>query len=304
MIIDDYPARHTIGRRYELLRPVLDERLRRLWAAAEAVAIGTGGIEILANATGLSRSTIRSGMRQLKHPDGEWLQLTGTGRARKTGGGRKSVAQKEGGIETALQMLINSREPEAFGPLAWTCKSLRRLAEELGAAGYRVSYKTVGNLLHNRGYSFAKQGEYRKWSLRDRQKCFSMIAEKATSFLKDGQPLLSLRFHVSPDATTAPPHLVVPGLLSWWRQKGLPRYSQARRLLLTVDNPMAGVAWTPAIEAFAKEIPLEVSVTYFPPGTWRWRMSIRQVTSCSIIKETENVSEISASLDLVLPSQG
>src|SRR6185295_13650353 len=108
--MDDYPAKKTICKRYDLLRPFLDERLRRLWVAAEAVSLGPGGIAALSTATGLSRSTIRTGIKQLKEWRDEGLGSTMTGRVRKPGAGRKSAVQKGSGIEEDLERLIESRE--------------------------------------------------------------------------------------------------------------------------------------------------------------------------------------------------
>src|SRR5688572_27579300 len=84
-IIDDYPARSPIQRRYELLQPILDERLRRLWVAAEALALGPGGIAVLSEATGLSRTTIRAGIEELRSSEGELAQLAKEGRVRRPG---------------------------------------------------------------------------------------------------------------------------------------------------------------------------------------------------------------------------
>src|SRR3954464_824877 len=95
-IMDDYPSEQAILQRYALLGPALDERLRRLWAAAEAVTLGTSGIAILSRLTGLSRPTIRAGIKHLEEPGSEWIGLTRTGRVRRPGAGRKSIIDKEG----------------------------------------------------------------------------------------------------------------------------------------------------------------------------------------------------------------
>ena len=58
----------AIAAKFAILSPLLDERARRLWAAVEARAIGRGGISQVAEATKLSRATIRSGLQELAHP--------------------------------------------------------------------------------------------------------------------------------------------------------------------------------------------------------------------------------------------
>ena len=48
----------------------MDERTRRLWAATEAKAIGHGGQTVVAQATGMSRSTLHLGLRELGQGSG------------------------------------------------------------------------------------------------------------------------------------------------------------------------------------------------------------------------------------------
>jgi hypothetical protein len=295
--MDDYPAEHEICLRYEFLQPVLDERLRRLWAAAEAMALGTPGITILSRVTGLSRSTIRAGIKQLEQPSGPWLGLTRAGRVRKPGAGRKSAVNiSRIGID--LEHLMESCESEP-GPLVWTCKSLRTLAEELDMAGHPVSYRTVGNLLHRRGYRFGRSGDHKKCSLFNRREGFRRIAETAAAYLRGGEPILSIRFQASPEAVAAAPYLAISGLLSWWHQNGQPWYPQARRMLLISEGAMNGNAWMAPLEALATEVRLEVSMAQFPPGAWRWQRSVLQATGSW--SHLEGAATIGASFDLVLP---
>src|SRR5271169_441599 len=122
------------GKYIELLDD-LDERGRRRWAAVEARALGRGGITAVASATGLSDRTIRTGLRELDDPD-----ALASHRQRRNGGGRKSSATEQPGLQQALDRLI---EPTSRGsptnPLRWTIKSTRRLAEALRRQGYQVS---------------------------------------------------------------------------------------------------------------------------------------------------------------------
>jgi transposase len=135
--------------RYEALKSVLDERARRLVAAAESQSMGRGGISAVARATGMSRLVIRQGMAELKDP-----ASLPVGRIRRTGGGRKKAADKDASLKSELQDLLEwttRGDPEA--PLRWTCKSVRQLRDELKRRKHPVSHQVVANLLHELGYS-------------------------------------------------------------------------------------------------------------------------------------------------------
>jgi len=174
------------------LRPILDERLRRLWAAAEALALGTGGIAVLSEATGLSRTTIRAGIEELRGSEGELSQLTKEGRIRKPGGGRKSVVERDATLQSDLEALLeSSREGEGHA-LDWTCKSIRGLAEELAARGHQVSYRTVGNLLRRLGFRFSPAESYKKFSLGSRRDQFWRLAHSVGLLLVKGEPVVAL----------------------------------------------------------------------------------------------------------------
>src|SRR5437588_13099645 len=137
-----------IRTRFEALAPFLNERTRRLAAAAEAAAIGRGGIARVSRATGVSRRAITSGLDELKAPD------SGVGRIRRPGGGRKRTVENDATLRADLERLIDPvtrGDPES--PLRWTCKSVRKLAGELQAVGHRVSHRLVADLLHDLGYS-------------------------------------------------------------------------------------------------------------------------------------------------------
>ena len=295
--MDDYPAEGAINKRYKLLRPTLDERLRRLWAAAEALAMGRGGVAAVSRATGFSQSTIRAGIKQLVGQS--HAELKATGRARKPGAGRKSTVANGSGIERDLERLMESRELNDSGPLVWTCKSLRGMEEELCAAGHTVSYRTVGNLLHRLGYSFGRSGDYKKCTLADRREGFRGLDRRAASFLGEGEPVLSATFK---NASQALP-MVIPILLTWWQKSGSRLYPRARRLLLATESSAMASDWTAPLRALATEARLEeVAVAHFPPGTWRWQRSTRQaICGCSFLEGAKEVAKISALLELVLP---
>ena len=121
-----------IKTRFEMLAPFLNERTRRLAAAAEAASIGRGGISRVARATGVSRRAIASGLAELRAPDD-----SRSDRIRRAGGGRKRAVELDSTLRSDLERLIDPvtrGDPES--PLRWTCKSIRKLAEELERMGH------------------------------------------------------------------------------------------------------------------------------------------------------------------------
>jgi transposase len=179
----------AIGERYRALAGELDERRRRLWAAAEARAAGYGGIAAVARATGIAENTIRFGLRELAC--GETLP---PGRVRRPGGGRKPVAETDPTLVEDLERLVDADsrgDPEL--PLRWTAKSVRRLAEGLRELGHQVSHETVARLLRSLGYSLqanAKVREGRQHPDRDAQ--FAHINERVAAAIDNGQPVISV----------------------------------------------------------------------------------------------------------------
>ena len=179
----------TLGRKYAGLEPALTERSRRLWAATEAQALGRGGIALVERATGISRSTISRGIRELE--SGEVLE---PGRTRRPGGGRKPATQKDAALLADLEGLV---EPGLRGdpssPLRWTSKSVRHLCEELQAMGHEVSHRLVADLLHQCGYSLQANRKTREGSQHpDRDAQFRYINDKVRQFQDRGHPAISV----------------------------------------------------------------------------------------------------------------
>lgn len=179
----------TLRTKYTALSPVLTERSRRLWAATEARALGRGGIERVKQATGLARSTITRGIRELE--SGVTLLPE---RTRRPGGGRKRATAKDVTLSTDLDALV---EPTASGdpdsPLRWTSKSVRRLAQELRALGHEVSYNLVAELLHANGYSLQANRKTREGPQHpDRDAQFRYISEQVLLFQERGHPAISV----------------------------------------------------------------------------------------------------------------
>jgi transposase len=175
--------------RFEMLAPFLNERTRRLAAAAEAAAIGRGGIARVSRATGVSRRAIASGLDQLKAPDD-----LGSGRIRRPGGGRKRTVETDATLRTDLERLIDPvtrGDPES--PLRWTCKSIRKLAEELRRMGHDTSHRIVAELLHERGYSLqANRKTIEGKGHPDRNAQFEHINRKVRAALRAGGPVISV----------------------------------------------------------------------------------------------------------------
>jgi len=185
-------SEREIARRFRKLEPWLDEHTRRLWAAAESAALGRGGISLVARASGVSRRAIAVGLVELRQRPAK----AGHPRIpiRRRGGGRKKALSKDPVLLRDLEKLVEPvtrGDPES--PLRWTCKSTRRLAEELRRMGHSVSHMLVADLLHEQKYSLQA---YRKTtegsSHPDRNAQFEHINAKAEEFLKLGQPAISV----------------------------------------------------------------------------------------------------------------
>jgi hypothetical protein len=181
-----------IRRKYRALRPGMDERMRRHWAAAEARELGWGGVTAVAQATGLSRVTITAGMRELAQP--ARIRAREAERVRRPGGGRKPVTENDPEVEAALDVLIDPvtrGDPES--PLRWTCKSTYRLAEELTRQGHAVSPRTVAMLLHAAHYSLQSNRKTREGASHpDRNAQFEYINARVREFQDRTQPAVSV----------------------------------------------------------------------------------------------------------------
>jgi DDE family transposase len=180
---------NEIRERYSAIAPLLDERGRRIFAAAEARTAGYGGIAAVWRATGIAPSTIGRGLKELA--DGAALPL---GQVRRPGGGRKSLVEVDESLIDALLALVEPSErgdPESG--LRWTCKSLRRLAAELCAQGYQISHTVVGELLRMLNFSLQANSKTREGdSHPDRDAQFHYIDRLAKTALREHQPVISV----------------------------------------------------------------------------------------------------------------
>ena len=181
----------AIRLRYEALVPVLDERGRRRFAAAEAVVAGRGGVSAVSRITGIARSTIDRGLVELR---GDPERPSASDRVRRAGGGRKRATVKDPTLLADLERLV---EPVTRGdpmtPLLWTAKSLRNLAAELTKLGHGVCHNVVAGLLREMGYSL--QGNRKTLeggNHPDRDAQFRYINDQVTSAIAAGQPTISV----------------------------------------------------------------------------------------------------------------
>lgn len=188
----DAAAIERTRRKFHALTMVMDERMRRHWAAAEAMELAWGGISCVARATGISRATILAGIRELRMQESS-PALSPFG-IRRLGGGRKLVLETDPGLWDALDALVDPvtrGHPES--PLRWTCKSTRRLAEELTRQGHPVSDRTVARLLYDAGYSLQANRKTREGKNHpDRNAQFEHINEQVRRVQKRGLPVVSI----------------------------------------------------------------------------------------------------------------
>ncbi len=179
----------AISRRYEALRPALTERGRRLFAAAEAMTAGYGGVTAVSAITGIARSTINRGIAEIKTGADR-----GTARVRQAGGGRRKLSRRDPGLVDDLRVLL---EPATRGDpqrrLLWTSKSLRHLAATLAEMGHRMSHETVGALLRELGYRVQANRKTREGAGHpDRDAQFEYINARVNEFQAAGQPVISV----------------------------------------------------------------------------------------------------------------
>ena len=181
--------RQLIRQKYRMLRHSLDERSRRLWAAAEAQALGYGGASLVARATGISRSTIVRGLEEA-HGGGR----VEAGRIRRPGGGRKQATTVDPSLSVALERLVDptSRgDPES--PLRWTCKSTRALAQALGAQGHPASDWLVRQLLYELDYSLQANRKTQEGARHpDRDAQFRYLQTQVVRQLRRRHPAISV----------------------------------------------------------------------------------------------------------------
>lgn len=183
-----------VSRKFTTLVDVMDERMRRQWAATEALAIGWGGVTTVSLATGMSRNTVDVGIREIRVRETRRGRVAVSPRIRRAGGGRKPVVESDPAITGVLNELVEPLtrgDPES--PLRWTCRSTRNLAEELQRRGHVVGERTVAMLLHQAGYSLQSNRKVREGTSHpDRNTQFEHINAQVVAFQQRGQPVISV----------------------------------------------------------------------------------------------------------------
>ena len=178
-----------IRAKYHVLRHALNERQRRLWAGAEARALGYGGVAVVARATGLSGPLVARGVKEVSAPASLQAQ-----QVRRPGGGRKPTVSVDRALREALENLVDPLtrgDPES--PLRWTCKSTRKLAVELAAQGYELSHTTIAYLLLDMGYSLQANRKTREGSNHpDRNAQFEYINAQVRQRVEADDPAISV----------------------------------------------------------------------------------------------------------------
>jgi hypothetical protein len=179
----------AVQQRFAVITPYLTEQSRRMWAAAEAAVIGRDGHTIVAEATGLSRTTIIKAHQELgssapPRPD----------RQRRVGGGRKPLTELDRTLLEDLDRLIDpATRGDPQSPLRWTCKSTYHLAEALQQQGHAISQPTVYRLLDTLGYSLQSNRKTEEGADHpDRDAQFQFIYRQVKRFQRQGQPVISV----------------------------------------------------------------------------------------------------------------
>jgi hypothetical protein len=190
--MDSAAVIERIRRKFQTLTVVMDERIRRHWAATEAIELGWGGISQVARATGISRTTILTGVRELRAQEASGAAPSPG--IRRPGGGRKLLVESDPELWDALNALVDPMtrgHPET--PLRWTCKSTRQLADELTRQHHPVSDRTVACLLYAAGYSLQANRKTREGKGHpDRNAQFEYISQQVQREQKRGQPVVSV----------------------------------------------------------------------------------------------------------------
>jgi hypothetical protein len=191
--MQDAAVIEKIGSRYMALGSMMDERLRRQWAAVEARSYGWGGVRAVSHATGISPNTIVRGLAELEfiesHPE-----IPRPERLRCPGGGRKRAVEADPDLSSALERLVDPvtrGDPQSL--LRWTCKSTTQLSEELTRLKHPVSPRTVGRLLKAAGYSLQSNRKTKEGGTHpDRNDQFEHINAMVMAFSRQGQPVISV----------------------------------------------------------------------------------------------------------------
>lgn len=188
MVLIEYNEK-TIRDKYKKLGPSLNEKSRRLFLGYEAKLLGRGGISLISRATGITRNTIRRGIKDLDDP-----AVISNNRIRNPGGGRKKLTEKNSGLKSDLKKLIEPLtrgDPES--PLCWTALSTRNLETALNKKGHKITHTTIASILRSEGFSLQANRKTKEGiDHPDRNAQFLFISESVEKEIDDSQPVISV----------------------------------------------------------------------------------------------------------------
>lgn len=177
-----------MGERYLAVATGLDERQRRMWAGAEALAFGRGGVAAAARVTGLARATVTRGMREIELGD-----TIEPGRVRRPGGGRRPLKDSNVALASDLERLVADEAGGDCGALEWTTKSVRDIAGALRDAGHEIHYTSVARYLRRLGFSMqSSRAPPPGASTLDRGDQFRLVDRQVSSALSRGDPVIAV----------------------------------------------------------------------------------------------------------------
>ena len=327
---------NEIKTRFLRITPKLNEKTRRLWAAAEANELGRGGITAVSKATGIAISTIRIGQRELKKNFAA-ISADETKKIRKKGGGRKSLIQNNSDLVKSLDTLIKPLSNDfSISPLRWTCKSTRRLVGELSEQGYSISHTRLNQLLSYLGYSVrsGQHGLTKGKGISDKNAQFKFINKKVIESNKIAKPVIyvdvrnrelsgdfsddnkekqeggkcekqeSCGFSEFQEKNKVPAgifgtslgqdwvdieldhgtvHFAASIIYQWWLQMGKTVYPGTKELLIISDivtgKDAVDTLWKNMLQELADKIKLDLTVCYFPQGTYKWNKPSHNIFS-------------------------
>jgi len=216
------PSIAEIRQKYKALSRVMDERSKRIWAATEATIIGWGGISAVSEATGIARNTIVAGIREVEARKPGRPPKAESARIRRSGAGRKHLSESEPGLVKVIESLVDSTtRGDPMRPLRWTCKSTKKISDELAKFGHTVSDRSVAKILKDAGYSLQANAKMKEGkSDPDRNAQFEYINKQTAAFQKRNQPVISV--------DTKKKELIgdFKNAGSEWRKKGEPEQVQ------------------------------------------------------------------------------
>jgi hypothetical protein len=185
---------YLVADKFQKLCSMMNEKLKRRWAACEALALGRGGIAAVAQATGMSRTTIRKGIHEVQELYPDLADRVTPERVRQPGGGRHPLTEHDPTLKADLGRLVDPvTRGEPTSALLWTSKSTRTLAKELNRLGHEVSYRTVARLLLDLGFSLQANRKTREGKQHpDRDAQFQYINRQVRRFQRKGQPVVSV----------------------------------------------------------------------------------------------------------------